>query len=180
MEKDGVSGAEPLGSPGRSSDRRQLIAIFAVVVAVVLIGAVILYGQLSQEEEDHAFNLVFTESESWEGFSGTCTGADGSVDWEKVSVRLSSGTMSVTWSNLVQPTLAGPISYTMLDCGEQTLGSWTVTLLAWNYGTGEGLGLSDYLYFKFSPIPQAGDAFSVTLLHEPSGDSIAVFEHIVE
>ncbi|HEX7391962.1 MAG TPA: hypothetical protein VF374_03315 [Thermoplasmata archaeon] len=174
-----MSGAEPLESGGRPADRKPLVVIAAVVVAVILIGAIILINQLSKDEFDSDLTLVFTSSESWDGFNGMCTSADGTVAWEDVAVRLSSESMNVTWSDLAQPTVAGPVSYTVLDCGEQALDSWTVTLLVWNYGTEEGLGLDDYLYFKFAPTPGTGDSFAAALLHKPSGESIAAFEYTV-
>lgn len=174
-----MSGAEPWESKGRPADRRPLVVIAAVVVVVILIGAIILINQLPKDEFDSDLTLVFTSSESWDGFNGICTSADGTVAWEDVAVRLSSESMNVTWSDLVQPTVAGPVSYTVLGCGDQSLNSWTVTLLVWNYGTEEGLGIDDFLYFKFAPMPGAGESFVVALLHKPSGESIAIFEYSV-
>jgi hypothetical protein len=128
---------------------------------------------------DREIPMDFVSAATYGGFSGVCADSAVTLDWEDVEVRVSSGTASASWPDLVQPTAAGPVGYTILDCGPKELGTRTVELVAWNEGSEEGFGLGDYLNFRFDAPLYSGDTFSVVVIQESSGSFLAVFTYTV-
>lgn len=132
---------------------------------------------------DDPFNaeipMTFIATATYGGFAAVCSDSEATVDWADVEVRLASGSASVSWSDLVQPTIVGPVGYTVLDCGARELGTRTAELIVWNQGSEKGFGEGDYLNFKFDPHLTVGESFSVVLLQESSGRVLAEFSYAV-
>lgn len=124
------------------------------------------YGPVDGEHP-YTFSVVLV----YNGFGAACTSSDVQVGWEDIKVVLTDGSSNASWSDIDH----SESSDSILDCGAEPVGSWEVTLLAWEMQMNTVLDEGDFLSFLFGEYPPDDVEFFVSIVYEPTDEVLAEF-----